>query len=143
MNFTIEIENGDKEPIVVFIVDSNGDPLTGKTNLKIKIRRISDHLYFDWNDDTFKDGTLVSTLTWPLTEISAIYSPGEYHLSKPGHIDGFDTSTITNANSVDNYYVTAIQDGGVDAANIPMFGEIRVVVDSGSVSVEDRYPVIF
>lgn len=138
----VRIQTGQKEPIVALIVDANGDELTGKTDIKIKVRRLSDGYYFDWSDDTFKAGASVSQMLQALIEVSAAYSPGEYQLNKAGHSGGFDTSTITNANDDDVYYVTAIQDSGTDAANVPLIGEIKVgsFVDD---IVEDRYPVLW
>jgi len=77
-----------------------------------------------------------------LDEISATFSPGEYHLSTVTHIDGFDTSTFAGALPEEVYFFTAVQDGGSTAANVPQIGEIKVggYVDN---VVEDRLPVIF
>ena len=141
MTFTVEIEQGEKEPIVILAVKRNGDPLPGKTNLKIKIRRLYDGSYFDWDDNEFKSAASVTTMLWPLIEVSALYSQGEYHLNKADHVNGFDTASIINPETVDNYFITAIQDGGTDAANIPMIGEIKVVELANI--IEDHYPVIF
>lgn len=137
----VRIQTGQTEPIVALIIDVNGDELTGKTDIKIRIRRVSDGFYFDWSDDTFKAGGSVSQLLEVLSEVSATLSPGEYHLDTASHVDGFDTSQIVNAADDDVYFVTAIQDGGTDAANVPMIGEIKVgsFVDD---IVEDRYPVM-
>ena len=135
------IQTGQKEPIVALIVDANGDELIGKTNIKIKVRRLSDGFYFDWSDDTFRAGGSVIQFLQALSEVSGVYSPGEYQLNTVNHVDGFDTSQITNAADDDVYYITAIQDVGSDAANVPLIGEIKVgsYVDD---IVEDRYPVI-
>jgi len=137
----VRIQTGQKEPIVALIVDANGNELTGKTDIKIKIRRLSDGFYFDWADDTFRSGGAVSQLLQALSEVSGTYSPGEYQLNTASHVDGFDTSVITNAADDDVYFITAIQDSGTDAANVPLIGEIKVgnFVDD---IVEDRYPVI-
>jgi hypothetical protein len=142
VTFSIRIQSGKKEPIAVLILNQSGQELTGKTDIKIKIRRISDGFYLDWSDNTFKSAVSVVILLQVLQEISALYSPGEYQLNKPGHINGFDTLTITNPNSDDTYYVTGIQDGGVDASNVPMVGELKVgdYVDD---IVEDRLPVVW
>ena len=138
MNFSISIEQGDKEPIVLQVVDENGDSLTGKSDIKIKIRRQSDGQYFDWTDDTFKEGHLTTTLTWALEELSSSYSPGQYQLNKSGHVNGFDTASIQNPLAIDFYIVTAIQDGGIDAINVPMLGEIRIIEPVSGGVVEDR-----
>lgn len=135
------IQTGQKEPIAVLVVDASGDELVGKTDIKIKIRRLSDGFYFDWSDNEFKVGGSVAQLLQALIEVSSMYSPGEYQLDTVDHVDGFDTSKIVNANDNDVYYVTAVQDGGSDAANAPFIGEILVgsYVDN---IVEDRYPVM-
>lgn len=135
------IQTNQKEPIVALILDSNGDELTGKTNIKIKIRRVSDGLYFDWNDNTFKAPATATQLLETLSEVDSTYSPGEYELDTVDHASGFDTSKIVNANDDDVYFITAIQDGGSDAANVPLIGELKVgnYVDN---IVEDQYPIL-
>lgn len=140
MTFTIQITQGEKEPIVVLVVNSEGQPLTGKTNIKIKIRRNSDGFYFDWSNNTFKAEVSVASLLQALVEISPTASPGEYELNKPGHIHGFDTSTIVNPNAVDDYFITCVQDGGTDATNVPMMGELKVTPVDDTV---DHTPVIW
>jgi hypothetical protein len=134
------ITQGEKEPVAVLVVDEYGNTLTGKTDIKIFVRRTSDNFYYDWTDDTFKVGASVAQLHQPLIEVSAAFSPGQYILSTVGHVDGFDTATIVNPNSDDRYVITAIQDGGADANNVPLINELRVVEQ---LVVEDRYPVIF
>jgi len=140
VTFTIQIHQGEKEPIVVLVVDTNGLPLPGKTNIKIKIRRNSDGFYFDWSDNTFKTSVSVASLVQALVEVSPTASPGEYELNRPGHIHGFDTSTIVNPNNVDDYFITCIQDGGSDATNVPMMGELKVAPEDDTV---DHTPVIW
>ena len=140
MTFTLQIVQGEKEPIIILVVDSLGHPLTGKTNLKIRIHRNSDGWYFDWSDNAFKAEGFIVTMLWPLTEISPTGSPGEYQLNKAGHVHGFDTSSITNPRNTDDYFVTCVQDGGSDAANVPMIGELKVSEPTTEV---DRTPVIF
>lgn len=137
---SVRIKKGEKEPIVVLIVDKDGNELTGLTNIKIKIRRASDGFYLDWSDNTFKASP--TQLLEALSEISATFSPGEYHLSTVTHVDGFDTSTITQVLDEESYFFTSVQDGGSNAANALQIGEIKVggFVDA---IVEDRYPVIF
>lgn len=142
MTFSVRIQSGKKEPIVVLVLDQNGQELTGKTNIKIKIRRLSDGYFFDWSDNTFKAAAAVVALLQMLQEVSSLYSPGEYQLNKPGHVNGFDTQTIVNPNSDDTYYVTGVEDGGSDASNMPMIGELKVgdYVDD---ITEDRLPVVW
>lgn len=137
---SVRIKTGEKEPIVVLIVDKNGDPLTGLTNAKIKVRRGSDGFYLDWSDNTFRASP--TQLLEALEEISSVYSPGEYQLNTPTHVDGFDTSTFVQLVDEEQYFITAIQDGADTASNVPQIGEIKA---GGFVDdiVEDRYPVIF
>lgn len=111
---------------MVRVEDATGEPLTGKTDIKLKIRRLSDDWFFDWSDDTFKDPGIVTKILETLNEVSSLYNPGTYQLDTANHVDGFDTSNISNAINDDTYYVTAVQDGGSDAANLPLDGEIKV-----------------
>lgn len=119
------IQTGEVEPIVVLVEDATGDRLTGKTDIKIKVRRLSDDRFFDWDDDTFKPPGSVTQLLETLDEVDSTYSPGVYQLDTASHVNGFDTSAITNAVTDDTYYVTAVQDGGTDAI-LPPPGEIKV-----------------
>jgi hypothetical protein len=137
---SVRIKTGEKEPIVVLIVDQYGDPLTGLSDIKIKVRRGSDGFYLDWSDNTFK--AVPTQLLVALEEISATYSPGEYQLNTVTHVDGLDTSTFPHLVPEEQYFVTAVQDGATTAVNVPQIGEIKV---GGFVDdiVEDRYPVIF
>lgn len=107
------IQTGSTENISVLVLDIDGAPLPGKTDIKIKMRRISDGKYLDWADMRFKDGPSVSWLLYPLTEINSTYSPGEYQIS-------FNTSLITNPIANDTYSIVVLQDGGTDAANLPL-----------------------
>lgn len=137
---SVRIKTGAKEPIVVLIVDQNGDELTGLVDIKIKIRRGSDGFYLDWSDNNFK--AFPTQLLEALAEVSSVLSPGEYYLNTATHVEGFDTSTFVQLVDEEQYFVTAVQDGGSSAANVPQMGEIKV---GGFVDdiVEDRYPVIF
>jgi hypothetical protein len=120
------IQTGDTEPVVAVVLSLSGERLTGKTDIKAKIRRLSDDQFFDWDDNTFKSPDLVVQLLETLSEVSSTYSPGVYQLDTANHQNGFDTSVISNAEENDTYYVTAVQDGGTDAANLPLDGEIKV-----------------
>jgi len=135
------IQTGDKEPILVLVFDEMNDPLTDKTDIKLKVRRRSDGKYLDWDDNTFKFPASVIELLSPLEEISKTYSPGEYWLNRTGHERGFDTSSLIDPNPNDVYFFTAVQDGGDDAWNLPQTGQIRV---GGALDeVNDKTPVIF
>jgi len=107
------IQTGATENISVLVLDGDGVPIPGKTDIKIKMRRISDSKYLDWADMRFKDGPSVSMLLHVLTEINSTYSPGEYQIC-------VDTSLFTNPNANDTYTVVVVQDGGTDAANLPL-----------------------
>lgn len=137
---TVRIRKGEKEPIVVLIVDGDGNELTGLSDVKVKVRRASDGFYMDWSDNTFKASP--TQLLQSLSEISATFSPGEYHLSTGTHVDGFDTGTFVQLLDEESYFFTSVQDGGTTAANALQIGEIKV---GGFVDdiYEDRYPVIF
>jgi hypothetical protein len=133
------IQEGQKEPVRVVVLDSSGQFLTGKTDIKIRIQRNSDLKYFDWSDDTFKAGSSVTQALQALQEMSATYNPGVYHLNTVSHVDGFDTSVITNPVEGDIYFITAVQDGGSDASNLPQTGEVRVA----KFVVTDKSPTVF
>ena len=133
------IKTGDKVSIVVPVLDKGGDFLAGKTDIKLKIRRTSDSMYYDWSDGTFKVGASVVTLAQALSEVSATYSPGIYQL--PGGF--FDTSVITNAAVSDTYVFTAEQDPGTDADNLPLMGEV-IAADPGTTGGgSEEYPVLW
>lgn len=119
------IQTGQSEPIEVLAVNAAGNPLTGLVNLKVKIRRESDQRYFDWSTNTFV--AIPVTLLWTLTEVDPVRAAGCYRLTKPGHVDGFDTLSITNPVADDVYQVVVVQDGPPqNVANTPWVGEIKV-----------------
>ena len=120
------IQTGDTEPIAIVAEDATGERVTGKTDIKVKVQRLSDDFFFDWDDNTFKDPNLVIKLLEVLDEVSSTYSPGIYRLDTANHVNGFDTSQIVNPKPDDTYYVTAVQDGGTDVATLPSDGEIKV-----------------
>jgi hypothetical protein len=120
------IQTGDTEPIAIVAEDATGERVTGKTDIKVKVQRLSDDFFFDWDDNTFKDPNLVIKLLEVLDEVSSTYSPGIYRLDTANHVNGFDTSQIVNPKPDDTYYVTAVQDGGTDIATLPSDGEIKV-----------------
>lgn len=116
------------EPIEITALDESGIPVTGATNLAVKLRRASDNLYYDWSDDTFKLPGDVVLLEQLMAEVSAAYSPGEYHLASTNHPTGFDPNKITNpAPASDVLVITVIQtEGPQTVANMPQLGEIRI-----------------
>jgi hypothetical protein len=108
----------------VLVVDGDGEPITGLTNVKVRVRRLSDNWHFDWSDQSFKANP--TTLLHQLVEINSLNSPGEYHLDTAPHSKGFNTSAITNKVANDTYVATVVQDGGTeDADNLPAIGEIK------------------
>jgi hypothetical protein len=103
------IQTDATEPIYVYAVKGNGNPLTGKTDLYVNVRRDSDGFFYDWNDNTFKSSGW-TTLNKLLTEISATNAPGVYYVS-----GGFDTSAIVSKATDDSYQVIPLQTPGTDA----------------------------
>lgn len=118
---------GAREPIEIIVVDINGQPLTGKTDICIQIRRHQDDYYFDWSDNTFKTPSTVVTRHQALAEVSSAYSPGVYRLNiGPRHIKGFDTTAITNPGTADVYDIDVVQTVGTDAAGLPQGYELQI-----------------
>jgi hypothetical protein len=134
----IGIQSGQVEPVIVLAIDENSQFVTGKTDLKLRVRRCSDGFFLDWFDNTFKIPSSVSQMWIVMTEFSSTYSPGEYILNTPPHTNGFDTSLITNPIPRDVYFVLVVQDGS-GAANFPQYAELRV----GSFVTSDNSPVMF
>jgi len=121
----VRIQTGAVEPIEVLAVDVLRRRLTGLTNIKVLIRRLSDGLHLDWLSNLF--APIPVQLFQALTEVSATYSPGAYHLATAPHSSGFDPGSIGNVNPDDTYVVTAVQDGDPqNAVNLPQVGEIKV-----------------
>jgi len=122
---TVYIKTGDKEPLQAMVVDTDGIPTIGLIDVKAKIRRLSDGLYYDWTDNRFKAGVSVAKLMEALSEVSSIYFKGEYILNTVDHPMGWDTAKIANVNADDVYHVTVDQDGARTAGNLPQIGEIK------------------
>jgi hypothetical protein len=118
---TKRIQTGAKEPIEVLIVDRQDrpQPLTGLTDIKLKIRRVSDDKWFDWADNYFRasPGQKLIVLD-PIGE-------GEYRLDNVDHVRGFDTSKIQNKTWDEVYRLMVVQDGGTGAGNVPQVGELH------------------
>lgn len=121
---TVRIQTGATEPIEVLIVDAFRQPLVGLTNVKVKIRRLSDNLFFDWSTNGFSASP--AQLLQTLVEVDAVRFPGEYRLDSFPHVKGFNTGAIVNQVADDTYRVTVVQDGTPQsAANVPQIGEIK------------------
>lgn len=116
---TERIRTGNTEPIDVYVTNRRSEPLTGLTSIYIRIRRVSDGYYYDWNDDTFKN-TGWTTLNQVLTEVDATNFPGLYSLS-----GGWDTSAITNPAADDDYQILTLE-SPADEAVLPGPMLIRV-----------------
>ncbi len=98
------------EPIQVFAVSvATGAPLTGATDLFVRLRRVSDGFYFDWSDSTFKSSGF-TTLNQTLTEQDATNAAGLYAVT-----GGFDLSAVTNKAVSDTYVVIPLQTPGTSA----------------------------
>lgn len=125
--WTGRIKNGDTEKIVAIMVDASGNTLTGLSNVFLKIRRLSDDKYIDFDDNTFKSSGWGS-VTKVMTEVDSTNSPGEYGYS-------FSTSGFSD----DIYILTATS---ASAANSPQKGELKVgdyVDDIGRPDRKEHY----
>jgi hypothetical protein len=122
------IRRGDREPVSIQLFNRYvATPLTGKIDIFIKVRRVSDDFFLDWSDNTFKDPGTVTTLRVKLSEVSLTYSPGVYELDyAPTHLKGLDTGAITNAADDDVYDVMVEQVGGTDAGGLPTGYELHL-----------------
>jgi hypothetical protein len=119
MSASANIRTGDTEPIEALIRDGSGEPLTGKTDITVTIRRKSDGFTYDWDDGNFKAFAACTTPRKALTEVDGANYPGEYATD-------FDTSVIANPADDDTYEVTVDQVPRTDASNVPQPGEIKV-----------------
>lgn len=114
------IQTGQVEPVVVLITDIFGQPLLGKTSIKLSVRRQSDGRYLDWSDMRFKNGMGgPAQLYQALTEVHPTRSAGEYQLM-------FDTTAVVNPNANDIYEMRVDQVGETDAQNVPQMGELKI-----------------
>jgi len=124
---TAYVETGGREPIEIQLFNRfTGAPLLGKSDIKVRIRRHNDDLYYDWDDNTFKAYGSVIQLLEILTLVNDTQSPGLYRLSTTDHLRGFDTSKVTNLVGDDALEVTVLQDGGSDAGGLPTGFELKV-----------------
>lgn len=115
----VRVQTGDIEPLQVYVVDVNGNPLTGLTDLYVRLRRSSNGDFLDWADDTFK-AVGWTALDVSLAEISATLAPGLYELS-----GGIDTGAWVNPSADDDYLVLAVQSPGTNA-KLPPPAELKV-----------------
>jgi hypothetical protein len=125
---TAYIETGGKEPIEIQLFNRyTKKPLLGKTNIRIRIRRHEDDLYYDWSDDTFKAYGSVVQINENLSLISDTASPGLYRLNTANHDHGFDTSKVTNWLAGENTLeITVTQVAESDADGLPTGFELKV-----------------
>lgn len=116
---TERVRTGNTEPIEVYVTNRRSEPLTGLTSIYVRIRRVSDGYYLDWNDDTFKN-TGWTTLNQICTQVDATNFPGLYNVT-----GGWDTSAITNETPDDDYQVLTLE-SPVDEAVVPAPATIRL-----------------
>lgn len=115
---TVRILTDAVEMIEVIILGDVAVPLTGKTDILLSVRRISDNYYLDFADLTFKN-TGWTTRQQQMSEVSAVNAAGEYQYS-------LNFGSIVNSVVDDTYQLRVDQSPGMDAANVPLFGEIKV-----------------
>jgi hypothetical protein len=114
------LRKGDIEPIqVVARRRLNAKPLTGKTDLYVRIRK-DDGLWLDWSDWTFKSIGAVVTLDQLLAEVDATNAPGLYEVTNK-----LRTDLMTNLPDDAELSVIPIQTPGTDAA-LPATQVIKV-----------------
>lgn len=113
------IATGTVEPIQLFVINDEGDPLTGKTDLFIRLRRESDGGYLDWVDNTFK-AVGWTTRDQPLTEIDVTLAAGFYEVP-----NGLDTSVNIVEFKDQDLTVIPLQTPGIDAV-LPVPEELKV-----------------
>jgi len=108
---TIRIQNGQSEQIELLLTDYDNTPISGAT-INVKIRRISDDYFYDWDDSTFKNSGW-TTIAQAMTEVDSTNDIGKYKMT-------FDTSGFDD----DTYEVRAdYNSGGVEKHFI---GELKV-----------------
>ena len=123
---TVRVQIDAVEPIGGLVVSASGVPLTGLTNIKLRVRRTSDDLALDWADQSFKAPAGATTLLLALSEVDATYQPGLYQLDTAPHTGGFHLDEIVNKTAGDCYQFEIVQDGAPQTAgNVPQLGEIR------------------
>jgi len=121
------IELGEVEPISAFVVSSVGNPLTGKTDILVRVRRGSDGQYLDWDDLAFKSAGWVE-LNKTMTEVDAVNAAGVYEL-----VGGFDSGTVTGLADTEDLLFIVTQSPGIDA-KVPSPLELQVRPGAGSIT---------
>lgn len=102
--------------LIFLVLDSLGDPATGRATIRVRMYRRSDGQFLDWSDMTFKAAGW-TTLDATMTEVDAVNAPGHYALT-----GGFDASAVTNAAADDTYVTVPSQTAGTDT--LPGPGEL-------------------
>lgn len=128
----VRIQTGATEQIVAVALDASLVALTGLTDLKLMIRRVSDGWSYDFADATFKVAGW-GTRQQAMTEVSAANYPGEYQYT-------WNTGAITNPTANDAYLLTVTQTPGTTVKNVPQVGELKVgqYVDKLDATVSSR-----
>jgi hypothetical protein len=73
----VDVPINTPEIIRVRVVDVSGAPVTGLSNIAVRIIR-SDGLIWDWSDSTFKAGGSVVQMDQTMTQLNATYAAGVY-----------------------------------------------------------------
>jgi len=113
-------------PVGAAVVDGDRVKLSGLTNLRLYVERVSDNFQLDWSDQHFKDPSTIAARLLTIYELDVTYNPGWYAINTPEHPDGvFDFSQLQNKVANDTYRFHLIQDGSPQsAANAPFIGEV-------------------
>lgn len=108
---TVRIQNSQTERIEALALDSSGNPMTGLTDVLLRIRRTSDDYFLDFDDNTFKNSDWTD-IDEVMAEINATNDAGRYKYD-------FDTSGFPD----DTYEVRI---NCASAENFPQTGELKV-----------------
>lgn len=121
------IPTGATEPIVTYAVTTRGIPITGLTDIYLKVQRLSDYWFLDWSDWTFKAAGHVS-IDHIMAEADSLRLPGVYRLA-----GNFPTASLTNALPSDSYLFRVFQSPGTNA-HLPGPAQLDV---GGWANIED------
>jgi hypothetical protein len=121
---TVYIETGATERIESLCMSGALVPITGKTDILLQVRRVSNGQFLDFADMTFKAAGW-TTRRQAMSEVSAANEPGVYFYD-------LATASITNPVADDTYELMVVQSPGTDVKNLPQVGEIKtgIWVDS-------------
>jgi hypothetical protein len=134
VSVSVQIATGAVEVIRTSpIVDVNGNPLTGLTNIKLAVVRDSDSKPLDFSNNTFTAGPAM--LYAVMSELDAARFPGVYSYS-------LNTGGFVNPNPNDKYKVYISQQGATNAANALQTGELRVMVVDAVNSTNAAVPTL-